>query len=96
MLGRFGAALVAAFLFVVPSAQAMLCGPADELLANLKDRYGETKAASGVTTSGALFVVMVNENTGTWTLVSVDAEGGVVCMLAAGDGWRATLPGQEM
>jgi len=67
----------------------MLCGDHDGIVAVLAERYGEERAAVGVTTAGAALELFVSENGETWTLL-LTVPGETTCLIAAGDTWEPT------
>lgn len=60
------AAALAAFLLPAPSA-AQICVQGDYAAA-LKDKHGEVPVARGISDSGSLMIIFLNEKTGSWTL----------------------------
>ena len=82
------AALTAALLSSAASAAAPQCAPRAKLLDLLRDRYGETPVAVGLTNTGRLFEVLSSKDGATWTVV-ITTPKGLTCMVEAGEGWRA-------
>lgn len=86
------AALVAAFVFLVPvlaslkaSAQAV-CLKADVLAEQAKRRWNEVPSAAGVVNGGQARVIVLSSRAGSFTLAILDARGGA-CVIMTGDGW---------
>jgi hypothetical protein len=80
------AALVAASS---ASAQAQQdCGPHDDLVAHLGDKYQERQLGYGTVGDVAIMEFYVSD-TGTWTVIVTDVAG-ESCIVAAGEGWETT------
>lgn len=93
-LPPLAAAVLAAFLMPAPAYAQAACAPRADLLAMLREKYGETRAHAAATNSGALVEVTVNEADQTWSLVLTRPDGWA-CLVAAGEGWRALKPVAE-
>jgi hypothetical protein len=84
---------VTAFLIAVSShsaelrAQQSRCGPREELVEVLRNKYRETPVAAGVTLSGGLVELLAQPDGATWTIM-VTTPQGRSCLVAAGEGWR--------
>jgi hypothetical protein len=65
-----------------------LCFPIAQATAGLAKEYGEHLAGLGKVNSGNGVVLMLNPETGTWTLLRVTQDG-AACPLLAGEHWRA-------
>ncbi|MEQ8346894.1 MAG: hypothetical protein RIB84_15740 [Sneathiellaceae bacterium] len=85
---------------VCPPAQAQVpCRPLAIGDAQLRERYGEVPVGAGVS-NGRLVMLYTARDPGagagaggsTWTIVIVDPARGVMCGLAAGDGWEDIEP----
>jgi hypothetical protein len=68
----------------------MVCAERDAILAQLAKRYQEAPMGLGVS-NGVLVELVVNEDTGSFTLLLVQPSG-KACLLASGDGWRFLPP----
>lgn len=70
-------------------AQQMLCyNSRDEALKKLYEGYGESVTWRGISSVGNIMLeLLVNKETGTWTLLTVNTEG-KTCLRAGGDGSR--------
>lgn len=64
---------------------AAACAQHGTMTENLDDRYGETKQAAGLA-GQQVMEVYSNPETGTWTVLMVNASG-LACMVAAGTVW---------
>ncbi len=63
------------------------CGPRADVVAQLAERYQETRRGLGMTANAAVLEVFASEG-GTWT-VTVTLPGGMTCLLASGQAWEA-------
>jgi hypothetical protein len=62
------------------------CLSADDALETLKKEYGEVPAIVGVIDStNEVIAMIVNEKTGTWSLLVLDETGTVACPIASGE-----------
>jgi len=88
---KFKAILTAAALFFPSLAQANpICLNADLAQSNLKDEYGETPQASGITNDMQIVVQFyANTETGTWTIITLRADG-MACFMGSGVAFSAT------
>lgn len=90
-----------ALLFYMPIAahaqQQMACGEREGIVAQLKEKFGETQAGMGMTRSGSL-MEMFTADDGSWTLM-LSFPGGRSCLIATGEGWEpvkeAKKPGKD-
>jgi hypothetical protein len=81
---------VAAMAATVSVAHAQPpCGDHKELVAHLAEKYQERQYAYGTVGNVAIMEIYVSE-TGTWTVIMTDPAG-KSCIMAAGDGWEATV-----
>ena len=76
-----------ALLMWAASAQAMgMCGPRDDFVKALNDKYQETGKALGI--AGQVNVVeLFTSKAGTWTVI-VTTPSGKACIIAAGQNWQ--------
>ena len=79
------AAFMAVFSCPVLAAPCLLRA---ELEQRLERQYQESPAYAGVASNGALLRVYTSRDGGTWT-VALELPNGLLCMVAAGEGWRA-------
>lgn len=83
--------------FNIHFADAGFCGPHDEFVKALNDKYRETTFFMG-TVNGTSLVEMYRSESGTWTVL-VTTPDGRSCIVAAGqDGTdvKLTVPGQKL
>ena len=89
------AAVLAAFLLAVlslwpaPATGQMLCGPRDGLAELLKQRFGETQQAVGVSADARRIVELFVAPDGSWTIVVTDTQGRS-CIVLTGKDWNQT------
>ena len=88
------AAVVAAFYVSGPAPAQPQCQPRDILLERLERSYGEVPAGSGVIHDGALLEIVMTPDGATWSMV-VTSPGGISCLVATGEAWRAVEPEPE-
>jgi hypothetical protein len=63
------------------------CGPRAVVVAQLADRYGESRRGMGLAGNAAIVEVYISD-AATWT-VAVTLPDGRTCLLASGEGWEA-------
>lgn len=78
-------------LLAAPALAGTNCAPIDQVVARLTDGYGEHIVWEGITAAPLLMQVWGNADTGSWTLVILDADG-VACVSAYGDDWALPVP----
>ncbi|ARC90451.1 hypothetical protein B5V46_04470 [Rhodovulum sp. MB263] len=71
------------------------CGQREDILNQLRNRYGESRQALGLAGNDAVVEVFANTRTGTWTVTGTFANG-LTCLLASGEAYEpvAEPPGQ--
>lgn len=89
--------LAAALLMLAAMpASALTCAGLDSVLAQLLDRYGESRVFQGVLANGAVIITAAPDGGG-FTVLLVTPQGDA-CHIADGVGWAASppiLPGKE-
>jgi len=77
-------------LAAVSSGQAMAgnCAAREVVLAQLAERYGESRQSMGLGANNAVIEVFASAETGTWTITVTTVEG-VTCLMAAGQAFEA-------
>ena len=89
------AAVLAAFLLAALSlwptsaAGQILCGPQNKLADQLKQRFGETRQAVGVSADARRIVELFVAPDGSWTIVVTDTQGRS-CIVLSGKDWTQT------
>lgn len=88
-------AAAAALLMTGPAfAERAVCGRVDDIANRMATAYGETTAATAVTSGGAAMVVLANPDAGSFTLLFIaPSQPDVGCIFAVGNGWTVTPPG---
>ena len=95
------AAVLAAFLLTAlslwptPAAGQVLCGPQNKLADQLKQRFGETRQAMGVSTDAQRIIELFMAPDGSWTIVVTDTRGRS-CIVLAGEDWTQAPQPQGM
>lgn len=74
-------------------AQAPNCGPHDEIIKVLTDKYQEHLRSLGMINDKAVMEVY-RSSKGTWTFI-VTNNAGLTCIVAAGDNWDDVPPPPE-
>jgi len=64
------------------------CAPREVVVAQLAERYGESRQSMGLGTQGAVMEVFASEQTGTWTITVATAQG-MTCLVASGQAFEA-------
>ena len=89
------AALTAALHFMLSSqpalAQRMPCGDGAALMAHLEKEWSEAPAVIALDAAGRLVRILVNPQTGTWSIL-VTGPGGPTCMVSHGSDWESVEP----
>jgi hypothetical protein len=78
----FGALILATQNAIAATA----CGPRAVVVAQLADRYGESRRGMGLAGNAGIVEVFVSD-TASWT-VTVTLPDGRTCLLASGEGWE--------
>jgi hypothetical protein len=71
-------------LLSTPAAAQNVCGPRDDILELLGNRYAETSTAVGLASSGGVIEVLTSDDGGTWTIV-VTMPDGTSCVVVSGE-----------
>lgn len=64
------------------------CGPRDNVVALLGERYGESRQSIGLAGRGQVMEVFASLETGTWT-ITVTLPNGMTCLVASGQSYEA-------
>lgn len=81
-------AALATFAFLpsaAPASAQSQCGPRQELVKNLGERFKEAPIGRGITQPGQVLEIFASQS-GTWTMV-VTTPNGTSCLIAAGENW---------
>ena len=71
-------------------ADAGSCGQREQIVAKLSSGYKETILGQGLTATGTLIEVIVNKETGTWTVI-MSWPTGRSCVLSTGENWEDAI-----
>jgi hypothetical protein len=66
--------------------QGPVCAPRAEMVAKLAEKYGETRSDLMLDQRGNMMELLINAETGTWTML-VSIPGGPTCILTRGRNW---------
>ena len=69
------------------TSQQRQCGPRDNVVAILGERYGESRQSIGLGASGQVMEVFASLETGTWT-ITVTSPAGMTCLVASGQSFE--------
>ena len=69
-----------------------VCGPRDELVEKLREKFEETAVVVGAVENAAIMEVCVNPTAKTWSVVLTLTSSGKACILAAGEGYEFAMP----
>ncbi|RKE97813.1 hypothetical protein [Sulfitobacter guttiformis] len=87
------AALTGAAVVYLSSTQQLAarsqpnCGPRDAVLAQLAERYGETRRSIGIGSNNAVVETFASDETGSWTIL-VTLPSGLTCLVASGQSFE--------
>lgn len=62
----------------------VICGPTEELVSQLRDKYNEAVVWSGHETNDNLVTIWANAEKNTFTIVKTSPEGKISCAISAG------------
>ncbi|RUS60215.1 hypothetical protein EGN72_10500 [Pseudorhodobacter sp. E13] len=68
--------------------QAPQCGPRAAVVAQLADRYGETRRSMGLAANNMVMEVFASDASQSWT-ITVTTPQGQTCLVASGQGFEA-------
>jgi len=72
-----------------PHVMQQQCGKRDDVVRMLRQRFGESPVAHGLSDSGAVAEVFTSSS-GTWTIVAT-APNGMTCMVGSGLSWQPVV-----
>lgn len=73
------------------TASAMVCGPRDMVISELKFRFQEERQGLGTTSNGDLLVEFYTSPAGTFSVV-ITYPTKLSCVIIVGKGWRGNKP----
>lgn len=76
--------------FVQTQAAAAQCGPRALVMAQLADRFGETRRSMGIAANNMVMEMFASEASQSWT-ITVTTPQGQTCLVASGQGFEATV-----
>lgn len=89
MFAKLAATGVAfATLALAGAAQAAECGPRDQIVERLAQKYGETRRSIGLDAGNQVVEMFAADATGTWT-ITVTKPNGRTCLIASGQAFEA-------
>ncbi len=90
------AALAIVCTFASQAQAQMACGPAEEVIARHAE-INETPDSIGLGADGSQYIVLVNPQTGGWSIVKFNPSG-LACLMIVGTDWTTdkTPPGEKM
>jgi hypothetical protein len=65
-------------------AMNIVCGPTEELISQLRDKYNESVTWSGREENGNVTTMWMNRDKTTFTIVKTSSDGRVSCAISAG------------
>lgn len=82
------AAAIALLILAAPAtAQSGNCGNHDAIVAQLANKYGESRQNMGLNQDNSIVEIFASDTTGTWTIL-VTMPSGISCLVAAGQNWE--------
>lgn len=72
----------------VQAQQAPQCGPRAAVLAQLAEKYGESRRSVGVAANNMVMEMFASEQSQSWT-ITVTSPQGQTCLVASGTGYEA-------
>jgi len=79
------AVAAAALLAAMPASAQAQCGPREQIVKSLGERFKETPTGMGITEPGQILELFTSD-TGSWTVV-LTMPSGTSCLIAAGENW---------
>ena len=70
------------------AAEGASCGPHDQVVQQLEERFGETRRSVGLTAEGLLMELFAADGSGSWT-ITLTRPGGPTCLVGAGQAFHA-------
>lgn len=83
------AAVLALAILAGPVAAAPQCGGRDFVVAQLAERYGETRRGLGVAANNTVMEIFASAASGSWT-ITVTTPDGQTCLVASGQSFEPT------
>lgn len=84
-------ALVFGMAALAPPAWAATCGPRDQMVSHLTEKYQETRRGAGLSSATRVVEFWSSAQTGSFTLL-LSYPNGMTCLLATGNNWSDAAP----
>lgn len=91
---RVSIAMLAVLAAAPAQAQRVPCGDGAEMIAHAEKEWGEDVQTIALDAAGRLVRVLVNPETGTWTMLLTSA-GGRTCLIHHGTAWETIPPAPD-
>lgn len=65
-------------------SMGVICGPTEELISQLRDRYNETVVWNGKEENGNIVTLWLNVDKNTYTIIKTSSDGKMSCSISAG------------
>jgi len=82
-----GALLLGTAAVSTPANAQTVCGKRDDIIQQLKVKYGETRRTMGVQQGRGVVEMYASAETGSWTILVTDPRG-MTCLMAAGEAFE--------
>jgi hypothetical protein len=88
----FGALIIVTQAQAETLAQAVVpqCGPRAAVVAQLADRFGESRRSMGIAANNMVMEIYASEASQSWT-ITVTTPQGQTCLIASGQGFEAVV-----
>lgn len=77
----------AGLILATQAHAAPQCGKRDMVVAQLTERFGETRRGMGIAANNSVMEMFASEASGSWT-ITVTMPDGVTCLVASGQGFE--------
>lgn len=65
-------------------SMGVICGPTEELISQIRDRYNESVVWNGKEDNGNLVTIWLNKEKDTFTIIKTSPDSKVSCVISAG------------
>ena len=79
--------ILATALCALPFSVAALCAEHEDITKRLAEGYGETRQSIALTSTGHVYEIYANTESGSWTTV-ITMPGGPSCLVATGQAYQ--------
>ena len=87
---RFIAMIAPVVILTGPAYAQSQCGPLEDVLSILANKYTESTVAVGMADNGMALQVIASPKGGSWTIIALRPDG-IACILATGHDWSTVL-----